>query len=147
MATLRRFYRRISGQWAVDDRGVEFAAAPQLVHSAEANKPKAILLVIIVSIAVLFASPLWQFPVLMALNAAGFKVLSLEWLVPFILGPGFILFLCTRGLGMRRALASARRALRCAQCDYPLSGLPVGNDRCTTCPECGLGWNLAPAPR
>jgi hypothetical protein len=31
----------------------------------------------------------------------------------------------------------------CPACVYPISSLPIDNDGCTICPECGAAWRLA----
>jgi len=33
--------------------------------------------------------------------------------------------------------ARAKENYRCARCDYPLGDVPLGSERCVTCPECG----------
>jgi hypothetical protein len=50
-------------------------------------------------------------------------------------------------MGMARA--RCKRLLEhgwCGACGYPLQGLPVGNDGCVVCPECGAAWRRAPSP-
>lgn len=68
-----------------------------------------------------------------------------DWLVSIFYT--LMAFLVMRFIKVKFLIAYAKILLtinRCASCGYSLKELPLADDGCTICPECGAAWKLQP---